>query len=327
MSCDLSANLECICNAIQELVAAQYAGSVGSNYLPASDQEPSDFVDTGYNHPEEFEDTEEYQQHKCNAAHTIFDDIRTDFVTLSTANIAGLTGALALAPLLVTGVPGVLLMTGYIILTTSLIIGTAFFLECIDALDDREDEIICAMVTAGTIQEAKNGFMSEMYAYPSWTSQLVAGTVGSLAEVWLNYTNLNLLFATDPTRDMSTGNDCSSCFDDVCPQFFTSTGILQVEDLEQATWLSVLSASAYRLNIMFSYDFPEGYCGSTVSITALVPSQTPVKYASEPIYRMFNQLGQQIGAQDTIPTTWTGCAWLAIVATQPIQYQVTWTTP
>lgn len=324
MSCDIEQGLECICNAVNELVAASYAGNVGSNYLPASDVAPSEFEDDGFDFPAEFSTRAEFEQHKCNAANTIFQDVLTDYNTLATVDIIGLTGALALAPLLVTGIPGVLLLTGYVILTTSLVVGTAFFLEVVDALETQENEIICAMVNSTTVQEAKNGFMNALYGYPDWSSPLVPGTVGTLADVWLNYTNMNFLFATDPDREMLTGQDCTSCSEGECAQVYIGTGIKQAESLGSITALSVLSYDCYRVNLNFNYNYP-AYCGSTVTVTAVVPSQTPGSCSGEPIYRCFNQSGAVIYSSSTPPSSVSGVGWLAIVGSQPIQYQVQWT--
>lgn len=325
MSCDLKESLDCICNAVQEVAAATYSGNVGSNYLPAGDLDPVPFVDDGEAIPDGFDTYEEYQDYKCQIASTIWYELRTDYNTMATVDMLALGGALALAPLLITGVPGLLLVTGYVIFTTSVAAGTAFFSEAVSQLDLLEEQLICSLFNALDVTQARDNFLGVINTESSWSNTLFAGTFAQTAALWLNNTNLNALFSSDPGRDLRP-YDCSVCGPAACPEIDVQTGQLISHVAGQVVIQSVLSSGRQRVNLNFNYDYPD-YCGPLVQINSVSPGVTP-QASGEPVYRFFDQNNVLVYTSNSAPSSPVqGVAWISLVTNNVVVWTVFYTDP
>lgn len=204
------------------------SGTRGAGDHPA---DPSDIDDSLREEPPPyFEDWAAWDQHKCDVAWQIYQEIRADIGAWGLIS-AGLTSIATILPLLITAlltpIPlDELTIMIFLALELFAIAGIVSTLQGI--LDDHYGDIICALFTANTVNDAIQSYISLISDYVEETTEIT--TVGPLAvdsakkylSGFATTDSFNRLFSDFPPTN--TGNDCSTCPDEDCPVIVVTYG-------------------------------------------------------------------------------------------------------
>ena len=267
--CDIEAQLDCICTAIQEQTAVIGAQNLGSGYAGPTAEPPSENVDNGVDAPPGFSSYAEYQTHKCNAAETILSNLVSDITYLRAAGqIGGFT--IGLIAGILTPIPGDELFVAIAFLAASLFVGDQFYAEFLAVLNDTYDDLLCSLFEAGDVSSVQASFITTLNDSPHWVNSYFQSTAVNLAQWWMNFTNINLLFEVNTVRTLETG-DCSGCAGVECALFHLNQGTVISIIGNVLTVASELATDGqgYRVSVSLYATGQWAFCGGPAQVKSV----------------------------------------------------------
>lgn len=182
----------------------------GSTSEPAN---PYDQAATPEEPPPGFEDMEEFEGHKCNAAQDLINNLKADLIGLSGLSYAGqsptgLVGALILFFLTPIPFDDLVALAAYLIYSAY---SYTFLAEMSAKIGENNDDLLCVLYNSDSSASAKNDFLAELeiIALDYFTTTDDAEWVMGAIEYMLPYDATNILFEDVPTVTQSA--DCSAC--------------------------------------------------------------------------------------------------------------------
>ena len=274
------------CSELAELIAslsASLSGGLGgccdNGSGGQSPDEPfSTFEDDGDNFPDGFEDRDDYNQYKCNAAQWFINRWQQDIGWLQTGGLAGgLAAGILGAYLLVPGI-NVIALAGLLILTVSL----GVFAGELDAiqtwLDEENDILRCLLYSSVSASEASEALLSYL-AGSSLTDQQQY-----IASYWVTNAAINEVFTAANVPELGAECLCG------CDDYTVDIGI----DLGGDSAQSVFSGADNRHWVQWTY-------ACEITLETLNVSQT-ITTPSNNAYRLYDGSLSVIYSSNTPPT-------------------------
>lgn len=295
MSCDITAGLSGIENAIRQLQLTQAAGAgpcgIGAGGSGQYAQPETGFVDNGVdNYPDDFESRSDYDSFKCSVAYLIWQTAKQDLMFIQNLDVTGLTAA-ALVATLISPIPfdevaALALVVAQLAIEAAL---DTVLENIIGYWEDNEEDIICLMYNGANesaVLEGLEDFASDFLT--SVEQSFLGFIVTSDAMRWL-FSKPALLLPD---------YDCSGCGAVCYPDFMILGSV--VSELVYTSDQNPANGWQY-IHGKWNFDGSQ-YCGTAYDqVSIVVQNDTTNPPNKSILYRLYNQSEQLIYNQHNVP--------------------------